>query len=87
MDSANSAIESIDDAISVLAQKAETESRLAAEHERIERAAAAAKLEAQVAAIDAALPKYLEQSRVFSEALSRISHQHFESLDRLSGKC
>ncbi|WP_076858185.1 hypothetical protein [Bradyrhizobium mercantei] len=70
----------IDDAIAVLAQqKAEAEHRLAAERERIERGAAAEALTDQVAAIRAALPGYLEHSRVFVDALSEISLWHFES--------
>jgi hypothetical protein len=60
-------------------QKAEAENQLAAERERIERAAAADKLDKQVAAIEAALPGYLEQSRALADALSEVSHFHFES--------
>ena len=70
----------IDDAIAVLAQqKAEAEHRLAAERERIERAAAADKLTNQVDTIKAALPGYLEHSRALADALSEISPWHFES--------
>ncbi|MGY3496759.1 hypothetical protein [Bradyrhizobium sp. USDA 4502] len=70
----------IDDAITVLAQqKAEAQHRLAAERERIGRAAAAEKLTNQVAAIKAALPGYLENSRVLADALSEIADWHFES--------
>jgi len=80
VDGATSALAGIDDAISVLAQqKAEAESQLAAERERIERAAAAEKLAAKIGAIEAALPKYLAQSRVFADALSEIGGHHFES--------
>jgi chromosome segregation ATPase len=80
VDTGTSALAGIDDAISVLAlQKAEAESQLAAERERIARAKAAEKLSAQIATIEAALPNYLEQSRVFSHALSEIGHHHFES--------
>ena len=58
---------SIDDALAILAQhKAEAEVQLAAERERIERDAAADKLDKQVAAIEAALPGYLEQSRTLA---------------------
>jgi hypothetical protein len=70
----------IDDALAILAQhKAEAESQLAAERQRIERAAAADKLDKRVAAIEAALPGYLEQSRTLADALSKIGHWHFES--------
>ncbi|QIG96783.1 hypothetical protein [Bradyrhizobium sp. 6(2017)] len=70
----------IDDAIAVLAQqKAEAERQFAAERDRIERAAAAEKLTNQVDAIKAALPGYLEHSRVLADALSEISPWHFES--------
>jgi hypothetical protein len=69
----------IDDALAVLAQrKAEAEVQLAVENERVERAVAADKLDKQVAAIEAALPRYLEQSRALADALSKIGHWHFE---------
>ena len=80
VDTATSALVGIDDAVSVLAQqKAEAEAQLAAERERIERAAAAEKLAAKIGAIEAALPKYLAQSRIFTDALSEIGGHHFES--------
>src|SRR5258705_12517721 len=61
---ATSDLSGIDDALAILAhQKAEAERHLAAERERIKRAAAADKLTKQIAAIEAALPGYLEQSR------------------------
>jgi hypothetical protein len=70
----------VDDALAILAQhKTEAESQLAAERQRIERAAAADKLDKQVAAIEAALPGYLEQSRALADALSKVGHFHFES--------
>jgi hypothetical protein len=76
---ATSELTGIDDALAVLAQrKAEAEVQLAAENERIERAAAADKLDKQVAAIEAALPDYLERSRALADALSKIGHWHFE---------
>jgi hypothetical protein len=77
---ATSALAGIDDALAVLThQKAEAERQLEAERERIKRAAAADKLDKQVAAIEAALPGYLEKSRVLADALSEIGHFHFES--------
>jgi hypothetical protein len=80
VDAATSALTGIDDALAVLAhQKTEAESQLAAERDRIERAAAADKLDNQVAAIEAALPSYLEQSRALADALSGVSYFHFES--------
>jgi hypothetical protein len=80
VDTAASTLAGIDDVLAVLAQqKTETESQLAAERQRIERAAAADKLDKQVAAIEAALPGYLEQSRALADALSKIGHWHFES--------
>ena len=64
---ATSDLAGIDDALAILAQhKAEAEVQLSAERERIERAAAADKLDKQVAAIEAALPGYLEQSRTLA---------------------
>jgi hypothetical protein len=80
VDTATSMLEGIDDAISILKrQQVEAERQLAAERERIARAAAADKLDEQVAAIEAALPKYLEQSRALADALSEVGHFHFES--------
>jgi hypothetical protein len=77
---ATSDLAGIDDALAVLAhRKAEAERQLAAERERIKRAAAADKLANQVAAIEVALPGYLEQSRALADALSEIGHFHFES--------
>ena len=80
VDSAASALVGIDDAISILAQqKVEAEGQLAAERERVKRSAAADKLAAKIAAIEATLPKYLAQSRVFTDALSEIAGHHYES--------
>lgn len=77
---AASMLAGIDDALGVLAQrKAEAERQLAAEHERIERAVTADKLDKRVAAIEAALPGYLAQSRALADALSEVSYLHFES--------
>jgi hypothetical protein len=77
---ATSDLAGIDDALAILAQrKTEAESQLAAERERIERASAADKLSKRVAAIEAALPGYLEQSRALADALSKIGDWHFES--------
>jgi hypothetical protein len=79
-DTAASTLAGIDDVLAVLAQqKAEAERQLDVERERIERAAAADKLAEQVAAIEAALPGYLEQSRTLADALAAIGHFHFES--------
>lgn len=80
VDTAASTLAGIDDVLAVLAQqKAEAERQLAAERERIERSAAADKLDKRVAAIEAALPGYLEQSRALADALSEVSYFHFES--------
>jgi hypothetical protein len=77
---ATSDLAGIDDALAILAQhKAEAEVQLAAESERVERAAASDKLDKQAAAIEAALPGYLEQSRALADALSKIGPWHFES--------
>ncbi|KJC55032.1 hypothetical protein UP10_39430 [Bradyrhizobium sp. LTSPM299] len=82
---ATSDLAGIDDALAILThQKAEAERQLATERERTERTAAADKLGKQVAAIEAALPGYLEQSRALAEALSKIGHWHFES-DQMAG--
>jgi hypothetical protein len=77
---ATSDLAGVDDALAILAQhKTDAESQLDAERQRIERAAAADKLSQRVAAIEAALPGYLEQSRALADALSKIGHWHFES--------
>ncbi|MBR0867489.1 hypothetical protein [Bradyrhizobium diazoefficiens] len=77
---ATSDLAGIDDALAVLVQhKAEAEHQIAAERERIKRAASADKLAKEVAAIEAALPSYLARSREFVDALSKIGHWHFES--------
>jgi hypothetical protein len=80
VDMATSALSGIDDALHALKQQqTEAEGQLAAERERVERAAAADKLNGQVAAIEAMLPKWLEQSRAFSDALSSVGNWHFDS--------
>lgn len=80
VDAATSALAGIDDALAALIrQKAEAERQLAAERERVMRAAAADKMAKQVAAIEAVLPGYLEHSRLLSDALSEIAHSHVES--------
>ncbi|KWV59813.1 hypothetical protein AS156_30275 [Bradyrhizobium macuxiense] len=85
VDTAASLIAGLDDALAVLAhEKTEAERQLAAERERTERAAAADKLAKQVAAIEAALPGYLAQSRALADALSEIGHWHFET-DQMAG--
>src|SRR6478609_6824034 len=67
VDGAVSALAGIDDAIAVLAQqKAEADAQLAAERDRIEREAAAEALAAEVAAIEAGLPKWLADTRAFN---------------------
>ncbi|WP_079568962.1 hypothetical protein [Bradyrhizobium erythrophlei] len=60
-------------------QITDIEQKIAAEQEGIQRAAAANKLDRQIAAIETALPKYLEHSRVLADALAEIAHWHFES--------
>jgi hypothetical protein len=78
VDAAGSALTGIDDALAILAQqKAEADAQLTAERDRIERAAAADRLDSQVAAIEAALSPWLEQSRIFADALTEIAHAHF----------
>ena len=72
---ATSDLAGVDDALAILAQhKTEAERQFAAEREGIERAAAADKLSKRVAAIEAALPSYLEQTRALADALSKIGH-------------
>ena len=78
VDTAGSALTGIDGALAILAQqKAEADAQLTAERDCIERAAAADKLDSQVAAIEAALSPWLEQSRIFADALTEIAHAHF----------
>lgn len=80
VETAASTLTGIEDALAILTQqKAEAERQFAAEHERSKRAAAADKLMKQLAAIEVALPSYLEQSRALADALSKIGHWHFES--------
>jgi hypothetical protein len=80
VNAAASALAGIEDALAVLGQqKAETERQIAAERDRIERVAAAKKLDEQVTAIEAVLPKYLEQSRALADALLQVGHFHFEA--------
>ncbi|MEH2475688.1 hypothetical protein V1281_003137 [Nitrobacteraceae bacterium AZCC 2161] len=80
VNTAASALAGIEDALAVLAhRKAEAERQLAAERERIKRAAAADKLDEQVGAIEATLPSYIEQSRALADALSEVSYFHFEA--------
>ena len=77
--SATSDLAGVDDALAILGQhKIEAERQFADERERIERTAAADKLSKRVAAIEAALPGCLEQSRALAEALSEVSYFHFE---------
>jgi multidrug efflux pump subunit AcrA (membrane-fusion protein) len=78
VDTAASTLTGIDDALTVLAHdKAEAEHQIKAEHERKQRADAADKLHKQVAAIEAALPIYLQTSRDLADGLSQIGW-HFE---------
>jgi hypothetical protein len=80
VDTATSALTGLDDAITVLSQqKAEADAQLAVARDRVERGTASEKLAAQIAAIDAALPLYLEHSRALADALSAVAHFHFES--------
>jgi hypothetical protein len=58
---------------------AETEQKITAERDAAERASAADKLTVQIAAIEAVLPKLLQQSRAFADALSAIGRLHYES--------
>jgi chromosome segregation ATPase len=78
VDSAASALVGIDDAISILArQKSEAEPALAEQRERVARTAAADKLTVRVTAIETAFKPWLEQSRIFADALSELAHVHF----------
>jgi hypothetical protein len=78
VDSAASALVGIDDAISILAQqRSEAEAALAEERERVARTAAADKLTAQVTSIERAFKPWLEQSRIFTSALTELAHWHF----------
>ncbi|WP_342726083.1 hypothetical protein AAFG07_03800 [Bradyrhizobium sp. B097] len=80
VNTAASSVAGLDDALAVLDQdKAEAEVQLAAALESAKRTAAADKLAKQVAAIEAALPGYLEQSRILAGALAEIGHWHVES--------
>lgn len=80
VNTAAATLAALDDALIVLGHdKTEAERQLASERDRIERNAAADKLAKQVSAIEAALPGYLDQSRILSDALSEIAHWHFES--------
>ena len=83
VDGAVSALAGIDDAIAVLTQqKAEADAQLAAERDRVERDAAAEALAGQVAAIEAALPKWLAETRAFNDALTAVTRlRHFESTE------
>jgi hypothetical protein len=60
------------------AQIADLEKNVADEHAAIQRAAAADKLAQQVAAIEAALPKFMSASGALTDALSAIGGWHFE---------
>jgi hypothetical protein len=63
----------------VKAKIADAEQWIAAERERIERDAAADKLTVQIAAVEAALSKTLQQSNALADALSAVGRLHFES--------
>jgi hypothetical protein len=78
VDTAGSALTGLDDALAILAkQKTEADAQLNAERDRIERAAAADKLDNQVAAIEAAAAPWLEQSRIYADTLAELAHWHF----------
>ena len=78
VDSAQSALTGIDDALAILArQKVEAESALATEREQAERNAAADVLEKQIASIAASAGPWLAQSRIYADALAELSHWHF----------
>ncbi|WP_407174427.1 hypothetical protein [Bradyrhizobium sp. STM 3562] len=75
---AASLLEGIDDAIGILMkEKAEAEARLAAEQDRIARAAAAEEVTTKVSAIEKALKPWIEQSRILADALGEL-HWNFE---------
>jgi len=78
VDSAQSALTGIDDALAILGrQKAEAESALVSEREHAERIAVGDALEKQVAAIEAAAGPWLAQSRIYADALAELAHWHF----------
>jgi hypothetical protein len=80
VESLTSKLAGCDTALSALhAEIADIERKLADERAAVERKAASEQLAAQVAAIEAVLPKYLEQSRALADALSSVAHWHFES--------
>jgi hypothetical protein len=71
-------LQGIEDAIGVLSQeKAQAEAQLHAERDRAAREIAAKTFEARVAAIEAGLAPWLEQSRIWSDALAALAHMHF----------
>jgi hypothetical protein len=80
VDSCSSKLAGLNSALDALqAQIAETEQRIAVEHNAIQRAAAADKLAQQVATIEEALPKFMSASGALTDALSALGHWHFES--------
>jgi hypothetical protein len=73
-----SLLQGIDEAIGILTQeKAQAEAKLAAEKDRVARDVAAEQLTSKVSAIEAGLGPWLEQSRIWSDALSELAHWHF----------
>jgi len=78
VDSTQSALTGIDDALAILArQRTEAESALASERQQAGRIASADALEKQIAAIEAAAGPWLAQSRVYADALTAPAHWHF----------
>jgi hypothetical protein len=79
VDSTASQIKGIDDALAALAGKInDIERTLMAEREQVERAEASTKLAQQVAALEAAMPQWLEASRRLHAALMAVDARSFE---------
>jgi hypothetical protein len=79
VNSVTSALAGIDDALAVLAQqKAEAETQLAAERERIERVNASEEIVTAVVKIEAQIEPMLSGMRELGNALSAIDHLSFE---------
>jgi hypothetical protein len=79
VDTCTSEVKALDDALTMLASQIDgAETSLMREKESIERGEAATKLEAQIVALEAALPRYLEAARSLHDALAAVSVRTFE---------
>jgi hypothetical protein len=80
VDNCSSKLAGLNSALDALqAQIADTEQKIIAERNAIERTAAADKLSQQVDAIEATLPEFMRASSALNDALSAIGYWHFES--------